>query len=117
LGEKGRTGTTYAPAGGFDPASRLSHKSLDFALKKKECSACRTLKGAAMSWTTINEILGLAAIDHAFCQELLANPLQAVQKRGFQLTTQEQHTFRRIKARDLQDFSQQVLSSLAPDSP
>lgn len=69
-----------------------------------------------MSWQIINEILGLAAIDHEFCQRLLVDPLRAAQEQGFRLTPREQSIFNTITARDLQEFSQQVLASLAPEN-
>lgn len=64
-----------------------------------------------MSWKTINEILGSAILDEAFCQELLEHPLQAVQPRNFKLTAEEQEKLRDIKARDLVEFSQMVLAA------
>ena len=62
-----------------------------------------------MSWQTVNEILGLASIDPAFCQELLQEPLQAIRSRGFNLSKEEKQIFSSIKAKDIQDFSQQLL--------
>ena len=64
-----------------------------------------------MSWKTINEILGSAILDEAFCLELLEHPLQAVQPRNFELTAEEQDKLRDIKARDLVEFSQMVLAA------
>jgi len=69
-----------------------------------------------MSWETINEMLGLAAVDQVYCQQLLVNPLAAAQAQGFKLTQQEQDILRDIKAHDLYEFSQMVLARLAPDS-
>jgi hypothetical protein len=62
-----------------------------------------------MSWKVINAILGLAAVDEAFCRELLRNPVQAIRARNFELTTGEQEKIKRISARDLTEFSQKVL--------
>lgn len=69
-----------------------------------------------MSWQTINEILGLAAIDHEFCQRLLVDPLRAAQEQGFQLTSREQSVLSNITARDLHELSQQILAALGPDN-
>jgi hypothetical protein len=62
-----------------------------------------------MSWKTINTILGQAAIDDTFCQELLENPVKAIKQKGFTLTKEEEKKLSRISARDLSEFSQQVL--------
>ncbi|MBA2395937.1 MAG: hypothetical protein H0V70_24685 [Ktedonobacteraceae bacterium] len=62
-----------------------------------------------MSWKVINAILGLAAVDEAFCQELLKNPAQAIRARNFELTLNEQEKIKRILAKDLTEFSQKVL--------
>lgn len=66
-----------------------------------------------MSWKTLNEILGCAATDDAFAQELLANPIEAVEKRGYALTAEEREAFRLSTAETLALFSQRVLSNLA----
>src|SRR5690348_10214622 len=42
--------------------------------------------GRLMTRKTINAILGLASVDQTFCQELLTNPLQAVQTKHFDLS-------------------------------
>ena len=68
-----------------------------------------------MTRKIINNILGLASVDQTFCQELLANPLQAVQARNFELTPEEQEIFKRISARDLYEFSQKLLKLLDPN--
>ena len=65
-----------------------------------------------MTWRTINAILGLATVDQAFRQELLENPLAAVQARHFELTAEEQEVFKKISARDLPEFSQKLLEHL-----
>lgn len=62
-----------------------------------------------MSWKTINAILGLAATDETFCQELLHNPVKAIKQRHFVLTKEEEEKLSRVAAQDLADFSQQVL--------
>ncbi len=62
-----------------------------------------------MSWKTINSILGLAAMDEAFCQELLKDPVKAVKQRQFVLTEEEEEKLGSISAQDLSHFSQQVL--------
>lgn len=65
-----------------------------------------------MTRKTINAILGLASIDQTFCQQLLSDPLQAVQSKNFELSEEEQEIFRRISARDLYEFSQILLTLL-----
>ncbi len=67
-----------------------------------------------MSWKTVNEILGLASINSEFCQELLRKPLDAVQKRGFQLSQHEREVMSKIIANNLYEFSQVVFTELAP---
>ena len=62
-----------------------------------------------MSWKTINAILGRAAIDDAFCQDLLKNPVEAIKQSGFVLTREEEEILSRISASDLSEFSQQIL--------
>ena len=62
-----------------------------------------------MSWKTINAILGLAIVDEAFCQELLKNPVEAIQQKRFVISKEEEEKLRGVTARDLSDFSQQVL--------
>jgi hypothetical protein len=62
-----------------------------------------------MSWKTINAILGLAIMDEAFCQELLKNPVEAIQQKRFVISKEEEEKLRGVTARDLSDFSQQVL--------
>lgn len=69
-----------------------------------------------MSWKIVNQILGLAAIDKKFAQELLTEPLAAIQARGFQLTDEEQEAFRLISARTMSELSQQLLQKLPPDN-
>ncbi|MBV9258212.1 MAG: hypothetical protein JO215_09355 [Ktedonobacteraceae bacterium] len=67
-----------------------------------------------MSWKTVNEILGLASIDSEFCRELLEKPLEAVQRRGFQLTDREREVMSKIVADNLYEFSLIVFTKLAP---
>lgn len=62
-----------------------------------------------MSWKVINAVLGMAAVDEKFCQDLLANPVQAIRARNFELTPGEQEKLKRISAKDLAEFSQKVL--------
>ena len=71
-------------------------------------------KWETMTRKTINAILGLASVDQTFCEELLDNPLQAVQTKNFALSKDEQEIFRRISARDLYEFSQILLTLLDP---
>ena len=65
-----------------------------------------------MSWKTIHEIFGLAATDDDFVSELLANPVDAVEQRGYLLTEEEREAFRRSTAKTLPLFCQQVLCNL-----
>jgi hypothetical protein len=67
-----------------------------------------------MSWITVNKILGLAATDQDFYQDLQKNPLEAVQTWGFELTIEEQEVFRTLQINDLAAFSQQILERLRP---
>ena len=68
-----------------------------------------------MSWRIINTILGLATVDEEFCHALLANPLAAVQARQFTLTPEEQAIFQSISAKNLAEFSQQLVVRFQPD--
>jgi hypothetical protein len=67
-----------------------------------------------LSRKTINAILGLASVDQAFCQELLKDPLRAVQTRQFKLTPEEEEIFKRISAQNLYEFSRLLLAYLDP---
>ncbi len=67
-----------------------------------------------MSWETINQILGLATLDDAFCQALLKHPLIAIQKWGFKLTQEEQEVLNQITVNTLPEFTQLVFDKLAP---
>jgi len=62
-----------------------------------------------MSWKTINAILGQAATDDTFCQDLLKNPVKAIKQKGFDLTKEEEELLNGISASDLSEFSQRVL--------
>lgn len=68
-----------------------------------------------MSWQTINEILGLAATDKQFAQELLVDPVDAVTKRGYHLTVAEQEAFRRSASGAIDTFSQNLLHHLVQE--
>lgn len=65
-----------------------------------------------MSWNTINEILGLAVTNEGFAQELIANPLEAVRRRGYQLTIAEQEAFRLSSSQTLDRFTRNLLTHL-----
>ena len=65
-----------------------------------------------MSWSVINQILGLAAIDREFAQKLLQDPLATVRMHGFQLTPEEQKVLREVSASNLREFSQYLLQEL-----
>ena len=64
-----------------------------------------------MSWKTLNRILGLAAVDRQFWQELKKDPLAASQRRGFELTEEEKTVFGKINAEQLSEFSQHLLDA------
>ncbi|HLZ55503.1 MAG TPA: Os1348 family NHLP clan protein [Ktedonosporobacter sp.] len=68
-----------------------------------------------MSLADIHKLIGLATIDPEFCQELLEDPLAAIQTQGFDLTSAEQEALSTITAHDLSEFSRIVLDRL--DSP
>lgn len=68
-----------------------------------------------MSWKAINVILGRAATDEDFCQELLKDPVKAIRQQHFTLTKDEEEKLGRIVAQDLADFSQQVLTSFGKE--
>ncbi len=68
-----------------------------------------------MSWKVLNEIIGLASIDQNFCQELLVDPLKAIEARQFSLTDEEREVLRGIRARDIHEFSQHVYAQLHSD--
>ena len=61
-------------------------------------------------------MLGLAAVDRDFCEQLLAHPLTAARKHGFKLTRQEQKVINELTTRDLSEFSQNVLMRLGPEN-
>ncbi|HZO74059.1 MAG TPA: Os1348 family NHLP clan protein [Ktedonobacteraceae bacterium] len=62
-----------------------------------------------MSWKIINAILGLATVDDIFCQDLLQSPVEAIKRRQFTLTKEEEEKLSGITAVNLAEFSQQVL--------
>ena len=66
-----------------------------------------------MSWKTINSILGLAAMDETFCQELLKDPVKAVKQRQFVLTKEEEEKLGSISAQDLCISASKYLSCLS----
>lgn len=68
-----------------------------------------------MSWTIINRILGLATIDQDFAQQLLTDPLPAIQDAGFQLTNREREVFSEISVSTLNELSQQLIQKLGHD--
>jgi hypothetical protein len=65
-----------------------------------------------MSWKTINYMLGLAAVDQHFWQELKKDPLMASQNLGIQLTSEEKAALSKIKAETLSEFSRCLLNEL-----
>ncbi len=69
-----------------------------------------------MSWETLNEILSAAATDENFARDLLRNPLGTIDSYGYHLTTRERDALHDISARDLPEFSQQLLARVATRS-
>ena len=65
-----------------------------------------------MSLEVINKLLGLAAVDRQFEQELLQRPVTATKKRGFQLTKQEKELLQSSNAKNLQELSIYLLKHL-----
>lgn len=68
-----------------------------------------------MSRQIINLILGEAAIDPDFCQQLLECPLQTIEARGLTLEQEERAVIETIRACDLAEFSQILLDQLLVD--
>lgn len=66
-----------------------------------------------MSWKIVNRMLGLAAADPVFWQELQCNPLTAAHKYGFELTAEELEAFLALNTEDLAVFCQCLLEKLA----
>ncbi len=69
-----------------------------------------------MSWITLNEMLGLAATNRRFCQQLLREPVAAARAWGFDLTPDEERVLQSIAAHDLQEFSEAVSAHLDPEN-
>lgn len=72
-----------------------------------------------MSWKTINRILGQAAIDADFRQQLQADPLaalEALEAEGIELTPEEQEAFTRFAALPFPTFCQRLLDELSPEA-
>lgn len=69
-----------------------------------------------MSWKAINHILGLAAVDQQFWQELKKDPLAVCQSRDIELTAEEKAALSRIHAETLTEFSQRLLDELGHQS-
>lgn len=69
-----------------------------------------------MSWKTINYLLGLAAVDQQFWQELKRDPLAVSQRLGVQLTSEEKTVLSKIRAETLAEFSQLLLDKLGNQS-
>jgi hypothetical protein len=62
-----------------------------------------------LSWETINAILAQAVVDETFCQNLLENPVEAIQQQQFVLMKEEEEKLYSIEAQDLSEFSQHIL--------
>jgi hypothetical protein len=73
-------------------------------------------KEQSVSWKTINYILGLAAVDQQFWQELKKDPLAVSQSQSFELTSEEKAVLSRIRAETLSEFSQYLLDELGNQS-
>jgi len=59
---------------------------------------------------TINSILARALFNEKFCQNLLEDPSTAIKQQQFVLTKEEEEKINVIVARDLSEFSQQILA-------
>lgn len=68
-----------------------------------------------MSWSTLNEILGLALTDLTFEKELLEDPCKAVEQRQFHLTKSEQDVLRLIQADNIYEFTTRLVELLGND--
>lgn len=90
----------------YDPLDEAERRI--FLVHKEKLYECKDRR-ETMSWKTINAILALAAVDETFCQELLKDPVPAIQVQNFDLTAKEQEKIKRISAKDLTEFSQEVL--------
>jgi hypothetical protein len=68
-----------------------------------------------MSWSTLNEILGLAVVDLTFQKELLEDPLKAVANRQYRLNKKEKKALSLIQANSIYEFTTRLLELLAND--
>jgi hypothetical protein len=66
-----------------------------------------------MSFSTINEILGLAVIDETFQHALLTDPLAAVRRRHFVLSVREEEILCSIHTTDFVEFVRLLREQLA----
>lgn len=69
-----------------------------------------------MSWKVINHILGLAAVDQQFWNELKKDSVAICRSRGFELTPEEEAALSNIHAETLTEFSQRLLDELGDQS-
>lgn len=83
-------------------------------LAERQTGNAFPLEEHRMSWLAINEMLSLAAIDPAFCEQLLSQPLETALAYHFALSPEEQQVLRGVRARDLQEFSRIILAALGP---
>lgn len=67
-----------------------------------------------MSWSILNEILGLAIVDRTFRKKLLSSPLNAIYEREFVLSPEEVRVLQHIHVHDLAEFSQYIIDNLSP---
>lgn len=65
-----------------------------------------------MPLETMNQILGLATVDRKFAQELLEDPITAIEAHGFTLTEREKEMLLASKAKNLQELSQYILQNM-----
>jgi hypothetical protein len=65
-----------------------------------------------MSWEIVNQILGLAAVNQEFAQALLKEPLAAIQKQGFRLTSDELRVLSEVSPKNLRELSQCLIREL-----
>lgn len=65
-----------------------------------------------MTWETINQLLGRAAVDDHFAGKLVANPLRAAQEIGCELTAEEKAILQNVWVSDITELSQTLLSRM-----
>lgn len=65
-----------------------------------------------MTWKTVNRILGLAAINPAFRQQLQEDPLAALETQDFEVTSEELEAFKAFASLPFPQFCQRLAEEL-----